>query len=1598
MSVVASTLFDSNKLNSKGYDSAWIGNKGALQKVIKTIENYTLYNLVQTSPKSDIGLKVYLDNGKYDFGFGCRHARGSVPLNIVYIGKSTEQFKTYTKAEYSGSKVYKTEKGDKGNATDYYKSGMVIIPRDGLSAIECADELSNVLMREAIVDTWKAMKKIGLTDINVVTDNELAAIADIVYNMGSGYCLGSKRTKSLTEAFKAHQNAKKTAKNVEDLVTLQNTVCDVILKYRLSGGQPSDGLMKRRVADVRMYRNDTTGNFNVAAIIDAEVSAMYGGSYTTASGFEGGEDKTAEQAAATMHTMSGDSSDLANAIQTGDTTLIKNATEKAKAAIKAKKAAEAAKLEAGNPTYKTYEASEVDVYTPTLNYVTDSRAMAGLAVPEHVIYDTSIKDGNKNNTFDDRSFYNKTNFLGRFKKYDQVTDDDLGQAKKTKLFMTRPDMCLYQNSSSTSNKSDENYLTPSLQCGDPDLIDHLTIDRDLYIYLDRHIAPSYLDTNIAFIPSFTNQFRTSNLPEVNFAMTKSAMNTQGVAVSIPTYDSTDTAESTFAVNFNVDDHMAIHKYIDLIFKYAKSIKEKTTIAYPESIKYNVLDFSTTIFMFVLAQDGLTIESYYRAVGCVPTNNPINSIPLNAQAEKIEQMTVNFKPGANIDSRKLQIINHFNFLNRMGCEKLKYTTPLGDVLTYNSAINWFMINYNILESWLLDNMKASDWYCERYQIYLDTDNNRNVYKLVPIPTMDRLYQLLQLVTSKSEIYNGTIFGNLINRADSNMNQVLIKNTSQYKKYNLNTTESKKNVDTSYKSIQLHLDSATREMISAARKVPAYHGGVMNGRRSFGPTDLLNTKSPANMFDIFTENTDTYGQRMHTMISKNSNAYGHLRTFLSNNSKLWNATVGEKNEDSKGLIVTNYIFLNAIYGYDSINSNDITKLRNSTFSDKGLFLKKDMTNVVESTVNYDAIYSVESYINNEKTAYKIKVRKTEDLLNANTSTTNKDFTNLVKNVDSADSTNSYHYNLKEIPRSKGPMNAVAPNGLFLVEDPVEASNHGNILDKLEGRVHSAYLNAKVSGEIASNVNANYAILSKYMSDVFSFYDRTYEVGNQLYKQDLSEFIKEYWNITRLDSATTDGKVTYKKDKNNTYSIIDPSKWYLEIQSSGRLYERRLGKMPFLADIEANTAKSGGNSGITITEGGVSDSKNTESSGETTFTVKATTTYAKIVMNNEKMWESTYSGDKDSLVRENATGKVLSYDPSRTKISNPDKVIDNIPQKDASSVNGEIRESYHSFMDATSKVLMGFGDSWSGFYLMNPDTKKVTTYINSKIYGKESLKYKIFLSAYNGLFMDDVSSHDNKVIYSSTGMKDIYPGMVPTSKFRDARVSGITPDYGSGYSLFADAEDTANSISKYKHLLPNTIKANEESSFKLSWKQIVLEQIKTTAISTAKTFLLQTISTVLSTTIAKLLYTKDKDIKNQKSAGITIEALDYVRFSRDMRSNYAFNVDEYTEKETQEKRTLQIDDFTQEIVTTPEYTFSEIKYVEEETKMTNILFNYSEKEQDVNIDVEPIKYTETSVKSLDLLVATSLSVINSTLEEIQSRSKSSTTNVLLDALNSL
>lgn len=741
--------------------------------VLMSEENSPVYNSLSSTKT----LTAYKDAGSYAIGFG---------LHTILAGQ------TYN---IKGNKKYlSTDFSVQADTT-------IVNMANNTPGAQAKVMAEQYFYKSVCTPLWEIIKKNYPTWVYTMHDHEFFGLAEFCYNMSVGFKVFATGTDFATmrAAITKHQAAKyaylkskgtldgvgsdsavnAVLSNAASLDGKTFTLAQVFALYSTSDGVYMPGLARRRVKDYNIYGGNASYSYagDDVPAVDSNVKSAQ---VSIVIGISRNVNNAAMVAAGNQSVGNENAAGYLTAMYNGDTKLAKQylATFKDGVFSNPKNNPNEGKFK-----YEEDKTDESLAFTPT-SFSVDARGYGGDLLPDkdygnvHKERRSTIDKDNANKQeegdfFKSRFSMNINTSYGSFRKYKQTTNEDVSGTSTTWFFLTRPEMCLYQNSNGNEKDSSENWHHPSYQCMDVDLKDHLILDRDLYIYLDCNIKPYYTDTNLAFIPSFTNNFKSTNLPEARFEMLKSSSNILGVSLGIPVYNSNDTADTEITVQFNADMRKSIMSYIDVIFKYSKSKKEGLTLPWAAIAKHNVIDISMTMFVFVVGQDGLTLESWFRSVGVVPSTNPVTQIPLTSAGERMDTINVTFKCNTNLDSRKLSTIEHFNALNRMGCSKVKEVVLKdgkkatfsgltgGNIQTYDAAIDWYLLNRNILDIYIDENMDPSDWHVERFLIYADATSGLRTYKFTGVPKAHRLYELIQFVISSKG--KDTLFSKMSGRS-------------------------------------------------------------------------------------------------------------------------------------------------------------------------------------------------------------------------------------------------------------------------------------------------------------------------------------------------------------------------------------------------------------------------------------------------------------------------------------------------------------------------------------------------------------------------------------------------------------------------------------------------------------------------------------------------------------------------------------------------------------------------------------------------------------------------------------------------------------------
>lgn len=209
-----------------------------------------------------------------------------------------------------------------------------------------------------------------------------------------------------------------------------------------------------------------------------------------------------------------------------------------------------------------------------------------------------------NHNINHKRMYNVA-FLNRFKvKY----PNELLRTPIAYIFMTRPDLNILEN----------NIITP-----DADKVPELYqayADYKYLLYGVTHnngvgfVRSPFINVNTNYAENFTTQdivMKTKTYGETFL----------GYKMELPENSIESTSTGSFSIKYVDNRNLEVYRTNKVWFDYIKNVKLGRVKPRDKHKKAGVIDFESTLFYFLLAEDGMTIKHCAKYYGVYPTNIP-----------------------------------------------------------------------------------------------------------------------------------------------------------------------------------------------------------------------------------------------------------------------------------------------------------------------------------------------------------------------------------------------------------------------------------------------------------------------------------------------------------------------------------------------------------------------------------------------------------------------------------------------------------------------------------------------------------------------------------------------------------------------------------------------------------------------------------------------------------------------------------------------------------------------------------------------------------------------------------------------------------------
>ncbi|MGL5312411.1 MAG: hypothetical protein ACRC92_04085 [Peptostreptococcaceae bacterium] len=196
------------------------------------------------------------------------------------------------------------------------------------------------------------------------------------------------------------------------------------------------------------------------------------------------------------------------------------------------------------------------------------------------------------------------------------------------------------------------YLASDALSKAPELYNRLKDSPDLYRYLD-----SSVDGTPFMVPLY-NHAKRAGYQDANLRTSSSAKNSRGISTEYGVDILESMANSQVSFTFHDDDNMIVFNLIDFWVKYIEAVRFGKVTPKFDYITQEKLDYTCSIYVFILGDDAQTIKYFCRYTGCYPMVVPYSSYEYSKRGDTQPEHNVTFKV-TKFEPMNPVILNEFN---------------------------------------------------------------------------------------------------------------------------------------------------------------------------------------------------------------------------------------------------------------------------------------------------------------------------------------------------------------------------------------------------------------------------------------------------------------------------------------------------------------------------------------------------------------------------------------------------------------------------------------------------------------------------------------------------------------------------------------------------------------------------------------------------------------------------------------------------------------------------------------------------------------------------------------------------------------------------
>lgn len=211
------------------------------------------------------------------------------------------------------------------------------------------------------------------------------------------------------------------------------------------------------------------------------------------------------------------------------------------------------------------------------------------------------------------------------------------------VFMTKPQLFINPDKPINTNNTDD-VIAYENMCADSKFTQYLISEchnRSDELIIKSLSYKYFSDIKSSFLPIITNLCKNADLMDISLETNASFTTRRGYNILMPGKTEGSRAANTISLRFTETHNLDITKLIKLWVEYIANITDGTFMANPTMIKNNVLDYMSSIYVFILDEDGKTIKHYCKYTGVYPVSSQDSNFNSSIGDSNDVELNVNF---------------------------------------------------------------------------------------------------------------------------------------------------------------------------------------------------------------------------------------------------------------------------------------------------------------------------------------------------------------------------------------------------------------------------------------------------------------------------------------------------------------------------------------------------------------------------------------------------------------------------------------------------------------------------------------------------------------------------------------------------------------------------------------------------------------------------------------------------------------------------------------------------------------------------------------------------------------------------------------------